>query len=270
VLPYLRDLRLAEEDAASLETHPARRGDVVEISVVRLPHLANFDEFGKLAAEPGVGVRYVSQPSELRAPDLVVVPGTKASVPDLRWLHATGIAERIVWLARHGTPVLGICGGFQMLGRSVRDRDGIESDQLESAGLGLLPADTEIGPTKHLDRVRGRFTTQLPGVWRALSGLAAEGYEMHMGHTRQAPTASPLLHLGLRCDGAVSADGGVAATYVHGLFERADARSALITALAHRRGLVWRPRTSPEPGPYDLLADAIEANLDLAKLGLDP
>jgi adenosylcobyric acid synthase len=110
VVPYIQNLRLPEEDAASLSQLNVTDA-FVDIAVVRLPHLANFDEFGALAAEPGVCVRYVSQPTELRAPDLVILPGSKTTIPDLLWLTKRGLADRIRWLAGHGTPVLGICGG---------------------------------------------------------------------------------------------------------------------------------------------------------------
>src|SRR5439155_15244719 len=113
---------------------------LVEIACIRLPRMANFDDLLPLAREPGVAVRFVDRPQELRAPDLVLLPGTKATLPDLAWLHERGLAGRIRWLAARGTPLLGICGGYQMLSRRLEDPQGIESDHLrELDGLGLLP-----------------------------------------------------------------------------------------------------------------------------------
>src|SRR5712692_3865527 len=155
VVPYLSDLRLPEEDAASL-TQRDGSGAFVDIAVVHLPHVSNFDEFGPLAAEPGVQVRYVSQPAELRAPDLIILPGTKTTIPDLLWLTKRGLADRVRWLAVHGTPVIGICGGYQMLGNAVHDPDGVESQHRSAPGLHLLPIETELATEKRLVRTRGQ------------------------------------------------------------------------------------------------------------------
>jgi adenosylcobyric acid synthase len=269
VVPFIEDLRLPEEDAASLFNAPDHPRWVVEIGVVRLPHVSNFDEFGGLAAESGVRLTYVTEPDELRAPDLVILPGTKATIPDLDWLRSRGMAERICWLARHGTPLLGVCGGFQMLGDAVRDPLGIESARAEARGLGLLPIETELTAEKRLERVTGHIVDGLPGVWAALGGLAMDGYEIHVGTTRQlGGVGQRLLSIGDRSDGQVSEDGTIAGTYVHGLLERPEPRAALLGALAAARGLVWLPTPDTDTDPYDLLADAIETNVALAALGL--
>jgi adenosylcobyric acid synthase len=202
-----------------------------------------------------VAVRYVTRPLELRAPDLVIVPGSKATIPDLRWLHKRGLADRIRWLADHGTPVLGICGGYQMLGQMVNDPRRLESDQTSAAGLGLLPVETEMGLSKRLVRTRGRVSVAA-GVWSCLDGLEVDGYEIHVGHT-SALTTRPFLVLPSGPDGCVSSDGLVAGTYVHGLFERAEPRRALIRALAHSRGFSCTPASSPPVDPYDRLADVL-------------
>src|SRR5262249_14700409 len=125
VVPWLDDLVVPDEDAASL-TQRTTRDPILEIDILRLPHLANFDEFAALANEAGVQVHWVTRATELRAPDLVILPGSKATIPDLTWVVERGLGARIDWLARHGTPVLGICGGFQMLGDRLRDPLGIE------------------------------------------------------------------------------------------------------------------------------------------------
>ena len=164
---------MPEEDAASLSQREVA-DVIVDISIIRLPHLANFDEFGSLATEPGVHVRFVSKPVELRAPDLVVLPGTKATIPDLEWLVDHGLADRIHWLAKHGTPVLGICGGYQMLGTVVHDADGVESDRRTARGLGLLSAETHLGALKRLARTRGRVLDHGLGCWRGLAGVPVE------------------------------------------------------------------------------------------------
>jgi adenosylcobyric acid synthase len=274
-VPFLDNLRLAEEDAASLRPRAPRLTSVVEIAVVHLPHIANFDEFEPLSAEPGVSLRYVHEPAELRAPDLVVVPGSKTTVPDLTWVNESGLAARIRWLAAHGTPVFGVCGGFQMLGRGVRDPLRIESTQTKAQGLGLLPVETELAADKHLARVTGTFWSNLPGVWRGLAGITVDGYEIHMGRTETVSSEDladsagpPLVSLGLRADGLVSQHGTVAGTYIHGLFEQAEARTALVRALAAARGFAWTPAEDRGENEFDVIANALEANLALERLDL--
>jgi adenosylcobyric acid synthase len=261
VLPHLGDILLPEEDAASLR-QPNLGTAAVEIAIVKLPHLSNFDEFGPLSAEPRVSLRYVRQPDELRAPDLVIGPGSKATIPDLVWLRKRGLADRIRWLAAHGTPVLGICGGYQMLGHEVRDPLRSESVVESAAGLALLPVATALDASKRLRRSRGRFAANLPGIWKALAGLSLAGYEIHVGHTSGAP-AMPFLDLDGGADGCVSIDGTVAGTYVHGIFEQAAPRHALLRALADLRGLEWHPGALSLADPYDALADALDEHLHL-------
>jgi len=265
VVPFLPDLRLPEEDAAGLTQHTGAEA-LVEIAVVHLPDLANFDEFGPLAAEPGVQVRYVSQPADLRAPDLVVLPGTKATIPDLRWLVERGLADRIRWLAAHGTPVLGICGGYQMLGTAVHDPDGLESDQRTAPGLRLLPVETELAPQKRLARTHGRILEHGLGVWSCLAGLPVEGYEIHMGRTRAVADHPALLEVEAGFEGSVSADAAVVGTQLHGLLEQPEPRHALVHALAEARGFTWQPAAAAGLDPFDALADVLEATLRLDHL----
>jgi adenosylcobyric acid synthase len=263
VVPWLDRLDLPEEDAASL-VEQATNATQVEIAVVRLPHLANFDEFGPLSLEPGVWVRYVQTPYELRAPDLVIIPGTKATIPDLTWLRERGFVERIRWLVEHGTPVLGICGGFQMLGCTIRDPLHIESDLEYLDGIGLRPGDTELKLDKTLRRVTGVGCGDLSGVWSCLANTTIRGYEIHSGLSTSSARVTALLDLEGRLDGAVS--GAVAGTYVHGVFEGAEPRRALVANLAQARG--WRAPGSEQPAtdPYDRLADALAVNLTLDSL----
>jgi len=264
VVPYVDRLGLPDEDAASLTPRHAASA-LVEIAVVRLPHLSNFDEFGPLSLEQGVHVVWVESISQLRAPDLVIVPGSKATISDLCWLRERGLAERITWLARHGTPVLGICGGMQMLGEIVRDPFRIESAVDAAPGLGLLPLATVLDASKTLRQVHGSGET-VDGFWGCLAGVAVSGYEIHLGQTPSADR--PLLRLTERADGSVLGD--VAGTYVHGLFEGEAARGALVQALLARRGFaVTRPEIEIQD-PYDRLADVLESALDLSLLTVIP
>ncbi len=262
VVPFIENLMLPEEDAASLTQRNVTDG-FVDIAVVRLPHLANFDEFGALAAEPGVHVRYVAQPAELRAPDLVILPGTKATIPDLLWLTERGLTERIQWLAAHGTPVLGVCGGYQMLGSAVHDPDGLESDHRTAPGLGLLPVETELAPEKHLVRTRGRVLEHGFGVWSCLAGLPVDGYEIHVGRSRVLAKNLPFLEVETGPEGSVAADAPVVGTHLHGLLEQPEPRHAMVHALAATRGFTWHPGAASGRDPFDALADVLEATLRL-------
>jgi adenosylcobyric acid synthase len=237
----------------------------VEIAIVRLPHIANFDEFAALANEPRVALRYVTRPDELRAPDLLILPGTKATIPDVLWLHERGLADRIRWLAGHSTPVLGICGGYQMLGEVIRDPARLESEHSVADGLSLLAMQTELGTEKRVVRTRGHVRLGLPGVWHDLGGSAIEGYEIHMGKT-SGTVPAPFLNLEGGADGGVDAEGWVAGSYVHGVFESAQARHALVQLLARRRGFEWRPTSASEVDPYDRLADVVAENVTLRAL----
>jgi adenosylcobyric acid synthase len=268
VLPYLRDLRLPEEDAVALERGPVARKDApLDVAVVQFPRIANFDDFDLLAAEPAVALRYVTRPAELGRPDLVILPGTKTTVADLAFLRSSGLAADVVELARRGTPVLGICGGYQMLGREIRDPERVESDEERVAGLGLLPVETEFQVEKRTVPVRATATSN-PGWIRGLSS-AVEAYEIHLGRTSGATSTAFEVDDGstVRPDGDVSPDGQVVGTYLHGLFENVAARDALIRWLGRRKGLELS--ASPDldrSREFDRLAGWLRENLDVARL----
>ena len=275
VLPYAEDLGVASEDAlAPVRAHVP--GDAPEIAVVVYPHVANHDDLEPLAAA-GARIRYVRRAADLDTPvDLVILPGSKTTIADLEWARGRGIAERVVALARAGTPVLGLCGGFQMLGRVLRDPQAIEGSAGSAPGLGLLPVSTTFTSDKRTVPVRARV--RAPGFIDEARDLEFSAYEIHLGVTRRdgaAPFAD-LVRAGTRrvaSDGAVSADGSVIGTYAHGLFRDAALRDALLLALARRRRSAFRPRPLPED-PYARVADWLRGSIDvdrlLATCGIDP
>lgn len=273
VVPYLPDLRIAAEDAATLDDAQPQRADAaLDVAVVRLPRIANFDDIDPLMAEPDVRVRFVAQPEALGRPDLIILPGTKATVADLAWLRATGLAEVVRAAAAHGAAVLGICGGYQMLGRVVRDPQHVESDQLEAAGLGLLPAETEFAPVKATHRVTAEVTAAR-GLFEGCAGLEVRGYEIHMGRTQAGADTAPFRlrsRSGEPCvaaDGCLSADGWVAGTYLHGLFENDALRVQMLRNLARRKGMAFRPGLpARRVEAYDRLVACLRAALDVAAL----
>jgi adenosylcobyric acid synthase len=271
VVPYIHALGIPEEDAVALD-EPLfdRSGEgAIDIVVIRLPLISNFDDFDPLAAEPGVRVRYVSSAAALGRPDAVILPGTKSTIADLDWLRRQGLAQRIAGLAGQGTPVVGICGGYQMLGRVIRDPDHVESTLDETEGLALLPVETDFAVQKATHRARARVLGG-PGWLSDLVGASIEGYEIHMGRTTGA---APWLEITERSsqpasvpDGAVSADGRIWGCYLHGLFDDARLRRAWLTALG------WQPAEPAAPSrqryevAFERLADRVEEALDMAAL----
>jgi adenosylcobyric acid synthase len=247
VVPFLQNLGLDEEDGVALEDRPSatRRWKNVEsgparalrIGVIALPHMANFTDFDPLALEPAVSLAYLEDPSQTAAADLVILPGTKQTLDDLTWLEQRGFVHELRCLHRTGIPIVGICGGFQILGRSIEDPQGVENQgrPVTRAGLGLLPVRTVLHAGKTVRRVCGSlrcsfFSDALPPKG------SFEGYEIHVGQTLYENGARPLADIVHKDapqpvpDGAVSHSGRVFGTYVHGFFDRDDFRHLFIQA----------------------------------------
>jgi adenosylcobyric acid synthase len=274
VVPHLEGLRLAQEDSLGLGAMDgAGPGGppVIDVALVGLPRISNFDDCDPLLRERGVGVRLVDRGAALGDPDLVVLPGTKTSRADLAAVRARGLATALRHARRRGCAVLGICGGMQLLGRSLDDPAGSDGGGPgRSAGLGLLPTATVMSPAKVVRRVRGQVRP-VPGLLAGASGLPVRGYEIHTGRT--APVR-PALRLWPEAggeagdDGATSPDGWVVGTHVHGLLDETRLRRALLAAVAARRGRRWRPGP-PLPGPeaeLDRLADGVGEALDMERV----
>ncbi|WP_164102473.1 cobyric acid synthase [Candidatus Laterigemmans baculatus] len=262
VLPWLSELSLPEEDGLALneESGPRQTGSTdnwtIDVAVVQLPHISNFDDFNPLAREPGVHLRYARSRAELGRPSVVILPGTKNTLDDLGWLRQSGLAERIGELAEQGTVVVGICGGYQMLGRRLLNPAGLESSLHEASGLGLLPVDTVFAPEKQTYQVRAEIVDDR--VAPGLGGAMLTGYEIHSGRTH-SPSAWLRLSRSASgrpvvADGARSEDGRVWGCYVHGLFDNDRFRRAWLSTL----GL----EPSRQPGSYRSAAEVVEASLD--------
>jgi adenosylcobyric acid synthase len=271
IIPYLHDHGIPEEDAMALDepfaTDPAQTG--IDIAVVRLPRIANFDDFDPLAAEPGVQVRYVSSPQELGRPQAVILPGTKSTIADLTWLRDRGLASAIADLAGDGTAVVGICGGYQMLGRVIRDPDGVESDADEVPGLDLLPLETRFSGEKTTHQVQAHIADG-PGWLADLAGRSVSGYEIHMGRT---VGGTPWLEFGQRSrqavdvsDGAVSDDGKVWGCYLHGLFANGELRETWLASLGWQAIAERAVPLSRHEEAFDRLADEVESVFDMKRL----
>jgi adenosylcobyric acid synthase len=256
VVPWFEGARLLPaEDILGLEERRAQRPKAaIKVAVPRLPRLANFDDLDPLAAEPDVFLDMV--PPGVALPgdaDLVVLPGSKATLADLAALRAEGWDVDIAAHVRRGGAVLGICGGLQMLGRSLADPLGIEGRPAAAAGLGLLDLETTLRSVKRLALVAGR---------EVASGQQVRGYEMHVGKTSGPALARPMLELGGRPDGAVSADGRIMGCYLHGLFAADGFRHAFLSRLRARAvsGVAYEAQVE---AALEALADHLEGSLDL-------
>lgn len=255
VIPFLHGLRLPEEDSVALaerSTSPPALG----IAVVKLPHIANFTDFTPFESEPDVRLVYAEEPRELAGMALVILPGCKDTVADLRHIKAQGFGAALAEHVRAGGVLLGICGGYQMLGQRVDDPHGVESGGSE-AGLALLPVTTTMERAKTTRRVTARW---LP------DGPPFEAYEIHMGRTEPNGPGRPLLAVDGRPEGLASPDGRVWGTYLHGLFDSGHGRRRV---LDWARGITpMMPALDPPDSSggrqraYDRLADALEAALD--------
>jgi adenosylcobyric acid synthase len=273
VISYLPDIGIAAEDSVALdERQPDNPNELaeaapVDVAVIRLPRISNFDDFDPLKVEPGVRLHFVERLGELQKPAAIIIPGSKTTLADLAWLHESGLAARIVALARAGTPVVGICGGYQMLGRSIADPDGIEaSPGAQAAGLGLLPVVTVFTGTKQTVQVTATLRTQA-GPLAVLQGSPIRGYEIHMGlseplHHNLSPFCQIVSPGQVHFDGAVSADGRTWGTYLHGIFDNDLLRHAWLRSLGWQRdGQLFNRQQA-----YNRLADHVRAQLDLNQL----
>jgi adenosylcobyric acid synthase len=274
VVPWVEDRLVPAEDSLDLDGGWGSVGEsILDIAVVRLPRIANFDDFEPLAGEPGVRVRFVRTPRELGAADLVILPGTKTTLADLAWLHASGVGAAVRDLAAAGRTVLGICGGYQMLGERVEDADGVEGVAGIAPGLGLLPAVTVFARAKRTVRLRARVAAR-DGILAAARGHEVVGYEIHAGRTTSSAPAALTITAREDAatdepDGAVSADGRVTGTYLHGLFANDAPRGAVLRALAERAGRQPDPRWGRARDVhrrYDRLADVVGTALDMPEI----
>ena len=288
VVPYFSDIHIAEEDSVSLQERHRMKSKsdyLLDIAVIGLPHISNFDDFDLLNREDGVRLRYVESNDSLGDPDLIVLPGTKTTMADLEWLRRHGFAERIQSLSCQGTVVVGICGGYQMLGERLLDPEGVESTKGQAEGLGILPVTTVFSATKETHRVRGEVA-EAPGILRGASGLPVEGYEIHMGRSFPSGQQPGLLDSQEKTpfrirersgrpweapEGAIDGSGHVLGTYIHGLFHNSGLRRAILSNLAQWKGVPF-----PQSGglgdqddvqlrdeEYDKLARLVRGSLDM-------
>ncbi len=275
VIPYM-NLKLEDEDSMSKSLRRRYHNKPVDIGVIRFPKISNFTDLDPLSDHPLLGIRYISHVQEFGSPDMIILPGTKSTMADMKWLRQTGLASRIIEAAGRGIYILGICGGYQMLGESLSDPQGAEGsgENASCPGLGLLPVKTSFGSGKIRRRVRGRIA----GGY--LDGVNVYGYEIHMGQTTgcmedNAAQVKPEISEGtvssVEIDPSVirvCSQGHVCGTYLHGLFDSGEAIDRIADILARQKGITNNCPKTPDLGSLreeqlDLLADTFRQHMDM-------
>ncbi|MFC1925838.1 cobyric acid synthase [Chloroflexota bacterium] len=271
VIPWFNDIYIAEEDAVGLESPRFESSKTqLDIAVIQLPHMSNFDDFDPLRKEKDVSFRYVASAQQLGNPDLVILPGSKTTIADLQWLKQQHLLDSIVKLYHQGTFVIGICGGYQMLGQRILDPKLIESPSAEIDGLGLLPLITQFSDNKETHQVEGKVVTGV-GLLAGAQSTCIEGYEIHMGLSQGQPAWKPFSisrrdrNEGYQPEGALDTDGRVMGTYMHGLFNNTELRQRILynIALARAKDLPEGATALIKDREYDKLADLVRNNLDM-------
>ena len=260
VVPMLK-VDVDDEDSLAPGLQGRSGCGAVDIAVVRLPHISNFTDFAPLATPPAPSVRRAGAPAPLGAPAPVILPGTKSTTADLLWLRESGLEAAILRLAGLGVPVLGVCGGYQMMGKTLHDPHGYEGDTPEVRGMDLLDCKTVFTADKTRTRKSGRVLAGL------LQGAKMTGYEIHQGRT--VVNGSPFLQFDSgEYDGCVS--GRCAGTYLHGLFDSDEALDTLAEGLCRAKGIEPQARAMPRAewrqSQYDLLADGVRKALDMQRI----
>lgn len=254
VVPYVQ-VDIDDEDSLSQRFSRDTRRKDIDLAVIRLPRISNFTDLGPFERYENVSVRYVERASDLRDPDMILLPGTKSTIADLKWLRESGLEAAILKAADAGTLIFGICGGYQMLGRRVSDPEQVEASGIrELAGLGLLDMETVFRGEKVQTQTRGTFRG-VEGLLSCLNGLDYEGYEIHMGRS-------------LRNNPALMGRGSVYGSYIHGIFDAPAVAETVLGALCRKKGLDPGCLESFDPiayreAQYDKLAQALRRGLDM-------
>jgi adenosylcobyric acid synthase len=286
-IPFFRDIFIAEEDSVALDNgtaavlhyHHNQQRDQLEIVVVRLPYLSNYDEFDALAAEPGVHLRFAASLAEFPPrPDLIILPGTKNTLSDLAWLWRQGLAQHIRQLARDGCAVLGICGGYQMLGERLSDFLGSEAQAgTVEAGLNLLPVETFFESLDEKTTLQCQAQVDASaahGLFAHLGEQNFQAYQIHLGRTtatrRDDQAGSSAFKISTSgTDGWLSADGWCAGCYLHGLFENDTFRKGIVDAMTRRHSIEHVSSNSSRFDrqiEYDKLAAILRTHMDIPRL----
>lgn len=270
VVPYM-ELDIDDEDSLSERFNNKGTVDLIDIAVIRLPRISNFTDFNTFEYIPGVSLRYVKSVRELKDPDMIILPGTKNTMEDLKWLRESGLETQILKQAAKGKVIFGICGGYQMLGMELSDPFNVESGGT-MAGMGLLPTKTVFEKEKVRTRVSGNFN-EVSGVLAELSYVEFEGYEIHMGQTTYDFNEEELTTIdNVNGEDIIKNDGlykdNVYGSYIHGIFDKEEVSKAIVESLCIHKGIDYSSISTVDiekykEDQYDKLAEGIRNNLDM-------
>nr|WP_294525352.1 cobyric acid synthase [uncultured Blautia sp.] len=274
VAPYL-NIQVEDEDSLTERFDRKQSVDLIDIAVIRVPRISNFTDFNPFESVEGVSLRYVQHVSELKNPDMIILPGTKNTMEDLLWMRENGLEAAVLKAAAAGCIVFGICGGYQMLGDSLSDPHHVEAGG-KIRGMGLLPMDTVFASKKTRTRVTGEFLP-MTGTFAALSGVGLEGYEIHMGESVRKEGVQPATKLTVsgnqpeetKTEGAFYEN--VCGTYVHGVFDKEEVVETLIRIIGERKGIDVSSMTGIDfaafkETQYNILAAELRKHLDMKKI----
>lgn len=266
ILPFLPDPGIAEEDSVTLDERikSTTRWNYknIEILIINYPHMSNFDEFDALLKEPGVSIRYIKNGDDIGYPDAVILPGSKMTCMDLDWLRKTGYADWLMKYVEAGGVVVGICGGYQMMGKKLSDPLNVESSNCDNfLGLNFLPVETQFMPEKITCRTDARIITK-HGLFSELNGSVLHGYQIHSGVTDRREGIEPLLLIDGKEDGAISKNGKIWGCYFHGLFDNDIFRHSWLRFLGwQENGNLFKRQQA-----YDRLALHFRKHVDIEKI----
>ncbi len=271
VLPYIRNLKIDDEDSLGLDDRKQADDAILNITVIRLPRISNYTDFVAFENTDGVNVNYIDTVEGLGKPDLLIIPGTKNTRADMRFLRETGLADAILELNKAEIPLVGICGGYQLFGTDIADPTGVEGEAGTELGLSLLPISTVLEPRKQLAQVTGATTDTCPF---AESGTPFHGYEIHTGITQSSEAGAPLViteqggsAVSIPC-GALSDNGLIFGCYVHGFFDAPPVRTGLLNWLCERKGiepLTWKSSDGMD-SEFDRLVDLLDKHIDMNRI----
>ena len=272
VTPYLH-VSLEDEDSLSERLEDKHAIGLIDIAVIRLPRISNFTDFQVFEGVKGVSVRYVSAANQLGNPDLIILPGTKNTMGDLLWMRQNGLEASILKAHKAGTTVFGVCGGYQMLGKSIADPDGVEEGGT-IRGMGLLDADTVFEAEKARTRIEGRVLNP-DGILKPLAGAKVTGYEIHMGRTHVSSETMPFTEIVDTITGEHKIEGAcgnnVYGSYIHGIFDNQEIAVKMVRAIAASKGITEEMDMEIDfaafkETQYDLLADGLRKHLDMEEI----
>ena len=274
VAPYM-NIQVEDEDSLTERFDRKQSAGLIDIAVIRVPRISNFTDFNPFESVEGVSLRYVQHVSELKNPDMIILPGTKNTMEDLLWMRENGLEAAVLKAAAAGCIVFGICGGYQMLGDTLSDPYHVEAGG-KIRGMGLLPMDTVFASQKIRTRVTGEFLP-MKGIFAALSGVSLEGYEIHMGESVRKEGILPATKLMVagnqpeetKTEGAFHEN--VCGTYVHGVFDKEEVVETLIRILGERKGIDVSSMTGIDfaafkETQYNILAAELRKHLDMKKI----